>query len=142
MLLLVKTPIFSNFCYTIIPKADMTFSFEVKEEEKILCIQRIKSALLPKFIECILPIHGFLGCDTISQIHSNGNIKNRGCCHIFSKFLVKNSDETTITDAGEKYWVYCTHVLLKIHCISCVINLFAIKEQPRKLLLLLICFLC
>ena len=113
----------------------------MKEEEKILCIQRIKSALLPKFIERILPIHGFLGCAAISQIHSNGNIKIRGCCHIFSKFLVKNSDEATNTDSGEKYYVYCTHVLLKIHRISCFINLFSIKEQPAKLLFLLIYFL-
>ena len=77
---------------------------------KVYDIGYMKSKLPSVIVECILPIHAVLGCDTISRIHSIGkgaeslkkiigNLKMQACLR---KFNEKDADKDSIAKHGEE----------------------------------------
>jgi hypothetical protein len=42
------------------------------KDKKSWDIKHLKNTLSEKIVNCILPIHAFLGCDIVSRVHSIG----------------------------------------------------------------------
>ena len=93
------------------------------KDKKIWNISEVKSKLSSKIIDCILPIHAFLGCDTFSRVHSIGKgdeslqkiMSNEQFYGDFSNFNDKDTDKINIANTGEKLCVGFTVDVMKIH---------------------------
>ena len=71
---------------------------------------KARQTLPPMIVECILPIHAFLGCNTVSRVHSIGKgeellkkiIASEEMQMYFREFNKKDADNTTIAEFDEK----------------------------------------
>ena len=79
------------------------------KEKRIWDIREVKTKLPKELVNCILPIHAFLGCDTVSRINSIGKglesfkkiIANEEYTSNFRKFLEDDVNKDDITLRGE-----------------------------------------
>ena len=78
--------------------------------KKVYDIDYLRQTLPPMIVECILPIHAFLGRDTVSRVRSIGKgekslkkiIASEEMQMYFREFNKKDADNTTIAEFGEK----------------------------------------
>ena len=78
--------------------------------EKSWDIKHLKNTLSEKIVNCILPIHAFLGCDTVSRVHSIGMgekslkkvVSNEEIQRCFLNLNEGSADTKTIASSGEK----------------------------------------
>ena len=69
----------------------------------------MKNSLPSVIVECILPIHALLGCDTVSRVYSIGKGKeslkkilgNKGMQSCIWEFNKKDAEKTSISRKGE-----------------------------------------
>ena len=75
------------------------------KEKRIWDIREVKTKLPKELVNCILPIHAFLGCDTVSRINSIGKglesfkkiVANEEYTSNFRKFLEDDANKDDIT---------------------------------------------
>ena len=80
------------------------------KEKKVYDIGYLRETLPPIIVECILPIHAFFGCDTVSRVHSIGKgeeslkkiVANEEMQMRLHEFIKKDADKATIAEFGEK----------------------------------------
>ena len=79
-------------------------------DKKIWNIREVKNKLPSEIVECILPIHAFLGCDAVSRVYSIGKgeeslnkiIGNEEFIRYFMTFNKEDAEKGDIADSGEK----------------------------------------
>ena len=84
------------------------------KEKRIWDIREVKTKLPKELVNCILPIHAFLGCDTVSRINSIGKglesfkkiVANEEYTRNFRKFLEDDANKDDITLCGRTSSVY------------------------------------
>ena len=81
------------------------------KEIEVWKIKDVMNQLPDKIVDCILPIHhAFLGCDTVSRVHSIGkgedllrrSLSNPEILNNLFQFNGQDTDKTIVATAGEK----------------------------------------
>ena len=80
------------------------------KDKKVWKIKEVNNQLPDKIVDCILPIRAFLGCYTVSRVHSIGTgeesfkkiMSNPEILNNLFKFNGQDTDKTIIATAGEK----------------------------------------